>query len=114
MDNISKEQQLDAEKGTVKVEEYGENDAASTISNKDGSPLETGGPKENVDHDAEERLRAAHLVPLNENDHFTPQDFSTTLKRIDLLLMPFMCLAVLLQFLDKTRYVPWTWRICLY
>jgi ACS family allantoate permease-like MFS transporter len=54
-----------------------------------------------VDQNAKDLLQEAHIAPLNR-DEISPQEFKSTLRRIDLFLMPLMCLSVLLQFLDKT------------
>lgn len=59
----------------------------------------------NIDHDAEEKLRQAHLNPavIEAAHNVSPEECRRTLRRIDLFMMPFMCIAVLLQFTDKTR-----------
>lgn len=58
--------------------------------------------QDRVDQDAKVKLQNAHLAPLYDNESITDQEFKTTLKKIDLFLMPLMCLSVLLQYLDKT------------
>lgn len=59
-----------------------------------------------VDHEAEQKLEEAHLSAAEIEEHnFSPEEYKSTLRRIDMVMMPFMCLAVLLQFIDKTRCV---------
>lgn len=83
------------EKGQISSEEYElERGGAGAGGKSEGHGA--------IDADAEQKLREAHLIlPPGEQD-FTPDEFKTTLRRIDLVLMPFMCLSVLLQYLDKT------------
>lgn len=55
-----------------------------------------------VDSDAEKKLKEANLLISPGQEPITELEFKQTLRRIDLVLMPLMCLSVLLQYLDKT------------
>lgn len=57
----------------------------------------------NVDADAKEKLQAANLLlPSDSDGAISDKEYQTTLRKIDLFLMPLMCISVLLQYLDKT------------
>ncbi|TKY90603.1 hypothetical protein EX895_000601 [Sporisorium graminicola] len=49
-----------------------------------------------------ENAKAAQLAASASASDFTPQELKRVLRKIDCILMPIMCVAVLMQFLDKT------------
>lgn len=56
-----------------------------------------------VDREAQEKLADAHVPVLALADSaVTEEECASTLRRIDVFLMPLMCISVLLQYLDKT------------
>jgi predicted MFS family arabinose efflux permease len=86
------------------IEERGVMSEKGKVSNRayDGSQSMAAEHGAEIDADAKEKLEGAGIELTAADEHFDEAEMRATLRRIDLVLMPFMCLSVLLQYLDKT------------